>query len=757
VTHADEKQTEIAPLIRRKPKITTELLVEIRRNFEVIDESIRVQEPNTDDFLRGSPPNWGAIAADVDAPRDLKNEILDPILHEPALDRGEAQFVLLHTEAGTGKTTLLRRLGVELALTWDHIVISLKPYGDLEFLDLERLAQLADERIYVLVDDASSQAREISEALSRARHANIKLTILAAARTNEWREIQEGYSFPGFSDFAFEALSDEEIDAIISTLAKHNALGLLAGASREAQIAAFKSKADKQLLVALREATEGKAFDDIVVDEYDRIPSPAGQRAYLLVAALHRLGILTRAGLLHRALNLPLADLGHQVFDPTTKVIVPRDALGESEHYYSTRHQLIAEIVFDRKIGSERRRVEYYADLIGHLDLGYSSDADAYRKFTRSRNKQFLRDFDDVNNRRELMQQLVHIDPTDAFALQHAAMMELDQGNVGPASKYLNRALELRPNDPSIRDTEGRLVLMNANSEQNLYMADGKFARAEEIFTRNIQRRRDEPFGYRHLAETYINWADRQERDGKRLHYISLAYGTLLEGLNKCTSASMLLQYLGELEEKFGNPDKARQSFTHALQGKPGDIITRFMAARLEEKQGDSERALQLLEEGLEVSSAEPELHYRLAVLLAAIRPERDTEIRNHFQAALLGPQRNYRPKLAYGAYLFSRREYRSANDYFRQLDELVVTNKERFEPRRFRFGLLRERHTGRVSRVSYASASVEFDQGATEIYLPMRQIAGNIAQGLQVNRLVSYEIRFNMKGAVGVSISLAG
>ncbi len=745
------------PLLRQKPKVTREILIDVERNFEVIDERVRLQTPNGGEFFSGAQPNWAAIAVGVDAPRDLKDEVLATVLQDVHLDRQGVQFGLVHAEAGSGKTTLLRRLGVDLALTWERIVIALKPFGELDFLALERLATAADERVYVLVDDAVSVARDLSQLLMTARRAKARLTVLATARTNEWREVQDDYGFPGVEEFELQQLSRVEIEAVIASLTKHDALGLLAGVSHDAKVAAFETRANKQLLVALREATEGKHFDEIVVDEYDRIPSPEGQLAYLLVASLHRFGVLMRAGLLHRALGISLDEIGWRVLEPTTKVIVTQEPLGEADYYYTTRHPLIAEIVFDRKLVSDRRRLEYYQDLIKHLDLGYSSDLDAYRKLTRGKNRQLLRDFDNADNRRELMRQLVQLDQSDAFAYQHAAMMELDERNLEAAAKYLNRAITLLPLDASIRDTEGRLALLSAVAELNPILADEKFARAEDIFQRNIQRRREEPYSYRHLAETYVRWADQKDKQEEKLRYVGLSYQVLLNGLDRCSSSSMLLQFQADLEQRvLGNPENAREIFAKILHDKPGDTVTRFLAAKLEERQGRLEQALEILLRGLDTQPYEPKLHFRIAELMAVVRAERDAEIRSHFEAALLGPIRDYRPRLTYGAYLFAQRDFEKANQQFAMLDQLVVANRERYEPRRFEFGLLKDRHTGRIRRLSYGYGTVEFAQGAAEVFFSPLQMPKLIGRKLRIGQVISFEIRFNLKGAVAVGIDLA-
>jgi tetratricopeptide (TPR) repeat protein len=744
------------PLLLLKPKLTPSVLAQADRNFEVVDEAIRTQVPNAAEFFLGAPPNWGSIVGNVDAARDLADDVLNAVLVDPLTDRGGPKFVLIHAEAGTGKSTLVRRLGVDLALTWKQAVLALKPYGALDLADVEPLARQLTERVYVLVDDATDIVRELSRFLKEAASTGVKVTVIAGARTNEWRDAQADYAFPAAEEYELEALSRPEIERVLDTLERNQALGLLAGAGRGAQIAAFEMRAEKQLLVALREATEGKKFDDIVVDEFNSVPSADGQRAYLLISSLHRFGVFVRAALLYRALNIPLADLKEKVFDPTAKIIVARQALGDPESYYSARHQLVADIVFDRIVSSERRRLEYYSDLIKHLDIGFASDADAFRKLTRGKNRVLLHDFTRIENRRELMEQLLRIDPTDAIALQHAAMMEMEGGDLGAAARFLSRALELRPADPSIRDTEGRLLLRSATEETDPVVADGKFARAENAFVRNVQRQRTEPFGYRHLAETYVSWAQIQRTDEKRFAYARLGYQTVLDGISKCPSTSMLYQYLGVIEDSLGEPERARKAFRAALSVKPADVVTRFMAARLEERTNNPETALDLLIEGLATAAQDPELHYRIALLMAMHRSDRGDEINAHFEAAELGPARNYMPKLAHGAFLFSKGEYQRARNKFSELEDVVVGSEERFTAHWFRFGDLENRQTGRLIRRGYSFAIVEFDQGASNVFLPFRDLRREVARDFAVGRLITFRLAFNLKGPVALEPTVA-
>jgi len=736
----------------RRDGISESLLGDLRRNFDVVDDEIG-GDPDAPLFFSGAAPTWSTVAASIDAKRDVADALLEAALVDPLLDNRGTQLLVVHSEAGTGKTTLLRRTAFDMCHDWNRVVIALKPYGELDVLTVEQLQAAIGERVYVVVDNAAKLGRELADFLASARRLRLKITVLVAARTNEWRDAQSAAALRVTEEFELGRLSSDEINRVLDTLAANNGLGLLAGQSRSDQVRAFESRAQKQLLVALREATEGREFDEIIVDEYNNIPTEQGQRAYLLIAALHRFGMLVRAGLLHRSLGVPFTELETAVFRPTERVIIPHQSAGDLDYHYSTRHPLIAEILVDRVLNNERRRVEYYRDLIAELDIGYASDADAYRQLTRGLNRRLLKGFEDPASRRALMAELLELDPLDAYVHQHAAMMEMDLRDYESAAKHLERAIELLPMDPSIRDTEGLLTLRSAEAEPEPVVAEARFGRAEDIFERAITRRPDEPFGYRNLAETYRAWASRAEREDdpeKAAEYRGLAYQTALRGVAACPDAEMLFLILGQLEEEVGEVERARAAFGAALRRNPSAVGARFMASRLEERVGETGSAVAILEDGLGPSGDDPELHARLAQLLAEVAPDRAMDIRSHFEAALLGAARNYRPRLAYAAYLFGQGEFDRAAEHFARLDEIIVPARERFNWRKFAFPGLGGTHSGRVVRVFTEYAWIEFRQGAASVYWRWR------ADGVgppALNSTVEYELRFTMKGPVATNV----
>ena len=749
---ASESPIPVSRLTARRPGASNSILRALVDDFEILDDRLLDERPDAELFFKGSQPSWGDIAAGFDAERDLLDPLLEAALVDTDIDSATVNLVFLHSEAGGGKTTLLRRAGAELATTWDAVVLSLQPFGELELLNVERLASALDERVYILVDDASRLSGELRNFVSAATRARMKVTIVAAARTNEWRESQDARLLTPQAEFEIGPLTSGEIDHILDVLEEHDQLFHLKDADRPTQRKAFEERADKQLLVALREATEGKHFDEIVVDEYERIPGDDARRAYLYVAALHRFGLLTRAAVLHRALAVPLADLGARVFAPAAKIILAQDISDDPEPYYRTRHPLIAEIVFDRMAPSERERLDYYISIIRELDLGYASDADTYRRLSRSLNRYLLRDFESSSHKREIMQEIEALDPSDAYVQQHAAMMELALGNLKAAGAHIARAISARPHDTAIRDTEGRILLAAAEQETSLPRKRAKLAEAETIFTRNISRRPGEPYGYRHLAETYWLKMEAEPDESKKAQVLALAYHSLEEGLDNAIDTPMLVQYLAELENRLGNRSEARMLLDGALKGRPGDVRMRLLAARLASLDKDSDAQIAQLRAGLSVSPDAWELHFALAQVLARMQPADIDEVTRHFRSAVLAPVRRYRPRLAYAAWLFSLGRYEDADEQFAQLEQVEVSSRERREPRTFPFLDVPGRHEGRITRLSYHNGHVEYDGGATRLFF-RRDDTPSRGAGIRPGALASYEVSFNLKGPVAVRL----
>ena len=59
---------------------------------------------------------------------------------------------------------------------------------------------------------------------------------------------------------------------------------------------AFAERADRQLLVALHELTQGKPFEEIILAEHQRVHPEQARQLYLDIATMHQFAVKVRAG-----------------------------------------------------------------------------------------------------------------------------------------------------------------------------------------------------------------------------------------------------------------------------------------------------------------------------------------------------------------------------------------------------------------------------------------------------------------------------
>ncbi|MGH9425265.1 MAG: SIR2 family protein, partial [Terriglobia bacterium] len=233
-------------------------------------------------FLLGSPPRWEDLAANLDAPRDITVELLETLRAEMKVRTVEA--TVLTSAAGGGKSTTLRRAALQLSAEGHKVFFSdgeIRP-------DSDRIAaylRLRDEVLILFFDNAGHDLSYIADLIKRTSEAKKAPIIAIACRSND-------FAFGGLylarygriKEMPVPLLSDADIIAVLGTLEHNNLLGYLRGKTPEQRVAIFKEKARKQILVAMREATSGRGFDDIIHDEFESITPDAAKELYLAIA-----------------------------------------------------------------------------------------------------------------------------------------------------------------------------------------------------------------------------------------------------------------------------------------------------------------------------------------------------------------------------------------------------------------------------------------------------------------------------------------
>ena len=134
---------------------------------------------------------------------------------------------------------------------------------------------------------------------------------------------------------------------MLTKLGTFDSLGYLKSLPHEKQVEQLSKRAGRELLVALHEATLGKPFSEIILDEYNSIPSLQARSLYITVSMLHRLGVGVRAGLISRVHGISFSAFKEKLFEPLEYIVFAKKHDPISDYLYQTRHPHIADMVFE--------------------------------------------------------------------------------------------------------------------------------------------------------------------------------------------------------------------------------------------------------------------------------------------------------------------------------------------------------------------------------------------------------------------------
>jgi len=388
-------QSNLSAILPAGTTVAPETAAIICRHYEIVSEELSKGASDFIDFFKGDQPSWGTMSVGCDMRRQITDDILLETVQNEAI-KG-LQIVLIRAEAGSGKSTLLRRVGVDLTIQWEKPVLFLRHSSRLQFESIEPILRLVNQRLYILLDNASDHVWELSEFAARIRRSAANITVIAAARANEWADRAVQVPLPELQTYDLGPLTEGEINGLLAKLQQFGQLGALAAMQPDEQRRALRDRAERQLLVALREVTEGKGFEDIIRDEYNTIPSEEAINAYLYICAVYQSRVALRAGVLRRLTDIPFDEFSDRLLRPSDRVIVvDEDDYGVR---YRARHPIIAQIITQYRLPDARDRLRVYEGILRLLDIGFEEDQMAFRRVSRSRNLVSSLGLQDLKNR----------------------------------------------------------------------------------------------------------------------------------------------------------------------------------------------------------------------------------------------------------------------------------------------------------------------------------------------------------------------
>lgn len=477
-------------------------------------------------FLLGAPPTWEDIAAELDAPREV-NQTLQARIEEMLAIRDRLGVIAVLGEGGAGKSTIMRRVALTLRLAGHDVFYS----DGAERPDVRAVADAVSalpRRPILFIDNAAVLAAELPRILEKLASLDRPPLVIFASRfipfEQRLRSLLIGHEL---TELEVPTLTDSDIGSVIATLARHNQLGKLLPMSSDDRRYEFRQRARKQILVAMREATEGKGFNEIIESEYREL-SEFEARVLFLCAALG-----TRT----------LVDLSERLWFDCAEVppsealrILRRDLRGMAHIYplqagerlVAARHPVIAERILTVTAGRGDVLEAYKRVLLAlarAIYPGVGRRGRAWRLFVRLINHQsiFEQFGEDVDRARAVYELTSSAFSNDGHFWLQYANLEIDHGEAENARPLLANAEGLLGETSLVLNTRAHMMLREALVASNYEEALVLRRDAEDILLSQMDRvTSDDEYPFHVYLTHLLNWIrawnhDQPERKKREL------------------------------------------------------------------------------------------------------------------------------------------------------------------------------------------------------------------------------------------------
>lgn len=578
-------------------------------SWTYVNQPAFAEPPNTRAFLDGDHPNWTLIANKHHFTRDLEAILLDDLYDFATSPERDARAILAVGPAGFGTSTLLMSIAVDLAENDAGHVFYLRRGRSILPGDVDYVTRAFKEPVFLIVDNAAEHSEVIGTLLPSLQSSQAHVCFVLGERVNEWRQARSRLR-P--REYELASLSEREISRLLTCLARHSALGRLTDLDDELKREAIRQRYNKDLLVVMKEATQGLSFNTIIDDEFRGIVGEQARSTYACVSAFSRFRSECRDSVLAQMVGCSMQEL--YVDNGALEGVVYWDIVDETRGTYAARarHHLIAEVVWQRSL-DPAERLDIMHRAIRSLNLNYGADARAFDKFVRA--DDVLSDMASLDAKVAFFESACVLDPRSPYVRQHYGRMLRREGHLELALAQIDRALELGKDVRILHHTRGMVLSDMAEQATSLEIARRRMMQAEAEFNQTIALSRRDDYGYRGLADLYLGWAQKLAPSAESNDYVRRAEAALSQGLREARNKQSLWIASADVSKWLGNHPDAVGALVEAVRAAPENSIARQLLGRVYFEAERFEEAKEVLRPLIEAGTDE----YRSVLLYARV------------------------------------------------------------------------------------------------------------------------------------------
>lgn len=734
----------------------------LRDDLTFVHAGMPFEPQSAEQFYSGYDTGWGAIMNQLDVRRQVEEDILYKSVLENEAPAGPV-LIVVKGPAGSGKTIALKRSAYEAATANKVLTLWFNSDGALRPEVFSELHELTGRTIYLFVDDVALHVEGLLTLLKRARAEKLPLVVIGAERDADWNTYCDPLEteFPG-PELKVRYLSQKEINDLLDRLEKHKCLGLLANEPRHERLRQFETVAERQLLVALHQLTQGRPFEDVLRLEHERVSPEQARQLYLDIATMHQYSVSARAGTISRISGITFADYHKKFFAPLQNIVRAETDRYSRDYSYRTRHARVAQLVFRQACPTDDQKADQFARLISGLDFGYSSDARALEQITKGR---ALADtFSEPAPGRRIYEAAIAVAPNQAFLYQQWALFELHhpKGSLAEAERRASEAHALDEKSPAVIHTQAEIDRIRATRVDSALLKDQLRRRARE---RLNALSNGSPFAVSSRCKLLVDEISELNREltedtpeHEALFFaekIKEAENRIRVALQQFPDDADIIQVEARFRQELDQEDRALRALEKALRFNPKGSGVAIRVARIYRSRGLSSEALKVLTEALANNPDDKGVHSEAAKHYIAENSGDDDLIENHLRRAYSTGDGNYEARFDLAQFLFVRGSMADAAKLFEEIDLKAppsfrpVANRENMFTKRI------PEQKGYVQSISGHMFFIRTGRYPKEIFSHKASIAHGEFEDLTIGTNIRFFVRFNRKGPVAVLVSV--
>jgi tetratricopeptide (TPR) repeat protein len=663
-----ETATSVTKLIPSQNRPSSSLASYLDQALVHVHPALVTTPVSPQDFYKGIGDGFHWVTDKFDVRRGISDALLENTVLETSRSAFPRPFFyVVKGYAGAGKSVTLKRFAWEAAADFNAPVFYVGEGSVLNANEIIELAQLIAARIFVVVDDVLRHQKDLALLLQECKKQRVSVTVVGGARTNEWNVGGEEISAEVEAEFELLDLGRREIEKLLENLEANDCLGFMQHYSLPQRYEYFREKLHSQLLVALHEATEGKSFAEIIEDEYSKVSPTEARVMYLDVCTLDRFGVGLRAGLVARLTGVTFEEFSKRLLKPLEQVIHVNYDHRLGDWLYRSRHQHIAELVFERALKSNADRSEQIVRILRFLNGAFESDRYALQRLVRGRT--LAEQFSDRAYVQRIFEAAVESGLHPSVVDHQRAVFELHHpsGDIRAALHLIQR-IEQAPGPlarKSIAHTKSN-ILRRMASAANSDLERAKYRQeALTILNPLIKNAADpRPFltrGQLLLEELEERLSARQEDPNEEAESTVVAEMTktievnLRQGLQRFPDDENLLHFEAKLSNFLSNTPRALRALEKAYAANKDSVFTVIRLARLYAASSTKiEKAIAMLRTLTLAQPLSKDAHYELArVLMANSERENAKEISHHLKRSFSSGDSHFDARFAYARHEF--------------------------------------------------------------------------------------------------------